>query len=205
MDGQDYLNQISAAVRPEKRSKKDKILSSKFFLIGAIGVIGFILILILGAILSSGKGGEKNLSFRLKLHLDNTESVIQEYQPSVKSSVLRSSSASLYSVLTNTNRELTDYITAKFNFKDKEVDKKLKDELQLEKDGIVSDLFEAKINGVLDRMYAHKMAYEVSMIMTEEDKIYDMTGDETLKNLLSTSYNSLKNLYDKFNDFSEAK
>ena len=203
MDGKEYLNQISAMNRPETKAKKSKLLSSKFFIVGLIGVIGLIVIIIFGAILSGDKGGEKNLSIKLLLHINNTSSVIQEYQPLVKSSDLRSSSASLYSVLSNTSRDVTDYLTSKYNYKEKEVSKNVIESANLEKDGLVADLFEAKINGVLDRIYAHKMAYEISLIMTEEAKIINSAGNASFKESLTASYNSLNNLYDNFNDFSE--
>ena len=161
--------------------------------------------MIIGAVLSGNRGGDKNLSYALKLHIDGTSEVIQKYQSDVKSSDLRSSSASLYSILSNTSKELTDYITAKYDFKEKDVNKNIAEEATLSKDGLEAELFEAKINGILDRIYAHKMAYEVSLITSEEAKIISSTGSADLKELLTKSYNSLNNLYDKFNSFSETK
>lgn len=204
MDGQEYLNQISAANRPVKKSSGG-ILGSKIFWAGAIGAVALVIIIIIGSILSSGKGGEKNLSYALKLHLDNTASVIQEYQSDVKSSDLRSSSASLYSIISSTSGELTKYITEKYNFREQDVDKNIVEEATLVKDGLEADLFDAKINGVLDRIYAHKMAYEISLIKTEEAKLINSTSSDELKEVLISSYNSLDNLYGNFNNFSETK
>ena len=204
MDGQQYLNQISEETRPVAKSGGKKgILRSKFFLVGAIGIVLLILIIIIGSAIGSNKGGEKNLSYALKLHLDNTAEVVQEYQPSVKSSELRSNSASLYGVLTNTSRDLTSYLEEKYDFKDKDISKSMLEEAELAKDGLDSELFEAKINGILDRIYAHKMAYEISLITSEEAKLIKSSSNEALTNLLNTSYESLTNLYDKFSDFSE--
>ncbi len=204
MEGQEYLNRISADNRPIKKTKTNGIFSSKFFIVGMVGLIALMLIIIVGAILNGGKGGEKNLAFKLKLHFDNTEEIIQKYQPIVKSSDLRSSSASFYSILSNTNRDLTEYLTEKYNFKEKSVDKNITEEATLAKDGLESELFEAKINGILDRIYAHKMAYEISLFTSEEAKIINTTNNTRLKELLTSSYDSLENLYDKFKDFSEA-
>ena len=106
MDGQDYLNQISASVRPEKKSKMS-FMNSTIFKVAAVAVVVFILIAIVGGILGGGKEGAKDQAISLKLNLDSTLEVIAEFQPSVKSSDLRSSSASLYSVLSNTNRDLS--------------------------------------------------------------------------------------------------
>ena len=195
MDSQQYLNQISEM----------SLLSSKFFLVGAIGVVLLIVIIIIGSILGGNKSDNKTLCYDLKLHLDNTAEVINEYQQYVKSSELRSSSASLLGVLTNTSRDLTTYLEDKYNFKDKDISKTMVEQADLVKDDFLNELFEAKINGILDRIYAHKMAYEISLLTAEESQLYNSSKDESLSNLPNTSYESLNNLYDKFNDFSETK
>ena len=104
MDEKEYLKQISASVRPEKKPKTS-FMSSIFFKVGVGGLVIFIMIMILGGIISGGKADLQTRGINLKLHLDNTADVISTYQKSVKSSVLRSSSASLYSVLSNTSRD----------------------------------------------------------------------------------------------------
>ncbi len=204
MQGQDYLNQISAENRPIKKTGKG-IFSSKIFMASLIGLMVLIIVIIIGSILSGNKGGEKNLSFALKLHLDNTATVISNYQSSVKSSDLRSHSASLYSIISNTSRGLTDYLTEKYDYKEKDANKNLVEEATLSKDGLEADLFEAKINGNLDRIYAHKMAYEISLFMNEETKLINTTKNSDYKEILTKSYNSLDNLYDSFSNFSETK
>lgn len=203
MDRQEYLNQISAMNRPAKKSKMSGIFASKFFWVGVIGVVAFALVMIIGGILSGAHGNDKNRLFALILHIDNTAEIIGEYQSNVKSSDLRSYSASLNSVLSDTSKKLTDYATEKYNFKIKDIDKKTTEEETLAKDGLASELFEAKINGILDRTYAHKMAYEISLITSREAQLIKSTNNETFKNTLVTSYNSLSVLYDGFNDFSE--
>lgn len=204
MDRQEYLNRISVANRPVKEPKNG-IFASKFFWVGIIGLAAFILIMILGAIISGTKGNEKERIFSLILHLDNTSEVIEQYQSSVKSSDLRSYSASLKGILSNTSKELTTYAEEKYDFKAKDVSSKISEEETLSKDGLENELFEAKINGVLDRIYAHKMAYEISLITNRESQIFKSSSNENLKNILETSYNSLNNLYDGFNDFTETK
>lgn len=204
MENQEYLNQIAGQNRPLEKPRNG-ILSSKFFIVGLIGVILFIVIMIIGSIVGGNKGGLKNKNYALSLHLENTSTVIKNYQPSLKSSALRSSAASLDGLLSDTNKKLNDYIAEKYNVKTKDMDKKIAEEATANKDGLEAELFEAKINGILDRTFAYKMAYEISMVMAEEEQIYNSANDDTLKEILSTSYTSLENLYDKFNDFSETK
>lgn len=204
MDGQDYLNQIATSVRPEKKSRLS-LLSSPLFKVIAIGVVLFIIIMIVGSSLSGSRAGTKDQAISLKLHIDNTLEVISTYQPRVKSSGLRSSSASLYSVLSNTNRDLTNVMTEMYEYKSGKEDKKLVDVADLERDELEASLSEAMINGILDKIYASRMAYEISLITTREANLYNATSNKSLMEILETSYNSLNNLYTEFEEFSGAK
>ena len=51
MQGQEYLNQISASNRPVKQSKLTNILSSKLFIGGMIALVALIIIMIIGSVL----------------------------------------------------------------------------------------------------------------------------------------------------------
>lgn len=200
MDSQSYLNEISASVRPQKKSKAD-FLKSKFVLVGIIGVAGIAILAILGSVMGGRQSGAKEQVFTLQLRLSNLVETVEEYQPSIKSSELRSNSASLKGVLSNTNNEIEKYIEEQLDKKKPE--KKLTESEQSHIDELNEELFQAKINGIMDRIYAHKMAYEISLLMTMEDKLYDASKNETLRGILDTSYDSLENLYGKFDQFSE--
>ncbi len=205
MDGQEYLNQISAENRPTKNQKMQGILSSKIFLVIMIGIVALIAIMIVGSILGGGGGGDKNNNIKLLLHLNSTAELVKEYQPNIKSSSLRASSASLDSVLNVTSKSVDDYLVEKYNYKEKNADKKIVEQIESEKESLAAELFEAKINGVLDRIFAHKMTYEITVFMAEEEKVLSATKNDALKEALTASYDSLKNLYNEFNDFSETK
>ena len=205
MDGQEYLNQISMQNRPVKKSRFSNFLSSKFAVVGLIGVIALAVVIVIGALIGGDKKDVKNLSASLALHVNNTAEVISEYQTHVKSSELRASAASLGQVLSVTGKDLADYLENKYNLKLSNIGKDISTQANTEKDGLESELFEAKINGILDRIFAHKMSYEISLIATEAAKIIKSTSDTDLKDLVEKNYSSLENLYDKFNNFSEAK
>lgn len=184
MDGQEYLNQISQSNRPVAK-KENKLFSSKLFIFGIGALVLLVITIILGAILSGNKGGEKNLSISLLLHLDNTSDLIEEYQPNVKSSNLRSSSASLYSVLTNTSSSLSAFLEEKYEFNTKDIEENVTEAAELDKEELETELFNAKINGLLDRTYAHKMTYEIAIFLAEESKLLNSTSDASLKSILS--------------------
>lgn len=205
MESQDYLNQIS--VKPASNAPEsglDKILKSKYTWIIGGGVLLFILIAIIGAIIGSGSVSLENELIKLQLRIDSTSEVISEYQPKVRSSALRSSSASLSTVLANTSSKLTSYLAEKYDYKKNNKDnKKITEQIKTEQDGLLNELFEAKITGVLDRTYAQKMAFEVSKILTEESNINKKNRDDELQGIINESYGSLENLYDNLNGFSE--
>ena len=203
MEGQEYLNQLAAEARPIKQ--KNGLTSSKLFIGLIVAIVALIIIVIAGMVINGNQGGEKNLGSALKLHIDNTSSIIKTYQNNIKSSDLRSSSASLDSILDDTSTKLTNYLVEKYKYKEKSVEKKILSDATTASEELDAELFEAKINGVLDRIYAHKMAYEISLLLAEESKLMETSRNETLDDLLKTSYDSLENLYPKFNDFSETK
>lgn len=209
MDGQEYLNQISQTnqkpAAPGKFTLNKEFFTSKIFIFIAVSLVLLILIIILGSILGANKVDEKSLAYDLKLHLAKTSEVIQDYQNDVKSSDLRSSGASLYGLLTNTDKAITDYLVQRYKFKDKDIPKGLNEEATAVQEELSNELFEAKINGVLDRTFAHKMAYEILLFKNEEIKLKNAVKGEDLKVELEKSIESLDNIYPKFNDFSEGK
>jgi len=203
MNRQEYLNQISKSSAPVKGAKPG-ILQSKFFMVGAVGVILFILIAIVGAILGGG-GDDQSRSIALELHLTGTMEVMSDYQPKVKSSDLRSNSSSLYGVLSGAETNLSNFLAEKYDYNGRDVDKNLQLEADTEQDALDSALFEAKINGNLDRIYAHKLTYEVSKFMSEADKIARTTDNENLRAIMKNLSGNLAPLYDKFSEFSQGQ
>lgn len=208
MDSQDYLDQISREARPKSAGNKGGImgiLTSKYFKWG-VGFVGaLIVIMLFGALLSNRGDSVEDICVDLKLHLEQTAEVMTEYQPYVKSSSLRSLSASLKGVFTTTATNLTNYMTTAYGFEENKIDEERIEAAELTAEELSSELFEAKINGLLDRTYAHKMALEIYTVMGDEMGIHNSTDETELKGLLESSYTSLNNLYTLFNDFSETK
>ena len=106
MDGQEYLNKISASNRPTKKSKLGGLLSSKVVMWGAVAVVALVIIIVIGALIGGSRKDIKTLGAALILHTSNTAEVISDYQDNVRSSDLRASAASLHQVLTVTNKDL---------------------------------------------------------------------------------------------------
>ena len=111
----------------------------------------------------------------------------------------------MYVSIKNTSSSLTTYATNKYNFKPKEVNKSIVEEETSYKDTLISDLFNAKITGSLDQVYAQKLATDISLIQSRETQLIKSSSLSDLQDDLHSSYDSLTNLYDKFNNFSESK
>ena len=208
MDSQDYLDQISREARPKTPGKKGVmgVLTSKYVKWGAIAFLILIVIMIFGSML----GGRESLQSKctsLKLRLDQTNEVITEYQQYLKSSSLRSLSASLTGIFTNTSTQLGNFMTSAYGEEDATRNEAKLEEAKLNAESLGQELFNAKINGLLDRTFAHKMALEIYGVMGEEMDMYNSASSEQaeLKTLLESSHTSLNNLYTQFNDFSETK
>ena len=206
MDSQDYLDQISRSARPPKQKQGGlgDILKSKWFKWGMIAFGLLLVIMLFGAMLSGGESMEDRC-IELKLHLDTTADTISEYQDDIKSSLLRSLASSLKGVFTNTSSQINTYLEQQYGFDDKHITKEQEEAAELARDELMNNLFEAKINGILDRVFAHKMALVIYGTMGTEAGLSKDSSDEALKSLISTSYDSLNNLYTQFNDFSETK
>ena len=154
-----------------------------------------------------GSKGPDNKSrvLALVLHIDNTREVINEYQSKVKSSNLRSYSASLNTILSDTSNKLNNYATEILKAQSKDLSEKTTEEENLIKDELINTLFEAKITGRLDRTYAYEMAQEISSIAERESQILKSTSKDDLKAILESSYNSLSVLYDEFDNYLQSK
>ena len=203
MDSEAYLNRISASNRKAKNS--GGIFSSIWIKI-LIAVTAVVLIIILFSNLAAPTESVKDKLVSLKLHATNLSKTIGTYQPHVKSSVLRSSTASLNSILVNTTSSLTNYIADQYKTKDdKSTPANIKKKEEKLTTALEEELFNARINGLLDRTFANKMAYEITVISTREKEILKLTKNDNLKDILNSSLNSLDTLYNSFNNYSDAR
>ncbi len=203
MDSEAYLNRIAASNRKIKNS--GGIFSSIWIKL-LIAVTAVVLIIIIFSSVMQPTEGVKDKLISLKLHTANLSKTIATYQPRVKSSVLRSSTASLNSILVNTTSNLTNYIADKYKAKDdKSTPASIKKKEEKLTTALEEDLFNARINGFLDRTFASKMAYEITVITTREKEILKLTKNDELKEILDSSLNSLDTLYNSFNNYSDAR
>ncbi len=203
MDSEAYLNRISASNR---KAKDTGNIFSKLWVRILIAVTAVVLLVIIFINLLTPSEGIKEKLSSLKLHTSNVSKIIADYKPRIKSSSLRSSATSLNGILINTDASLGNYIAEKYKTKDdKDFSAKIKEKEEGLKKTLDEDLFDARINGFLDRTFASKMAYEITVITTREKEILKIAKGSDLKNILESSLNSLDTLYNSFNNYSDAR
>ena len=200
MDNQAYLDQISPVTK--KAFLNNNFFKSKITKIILGGIIAFFAIMILGSILNGGES-EETKCIKLQLHTQNLSTAIDNFQPSVKSSKLRSESTSLKTILKNIEIANEKYLEEKYNFKKGSIDKKLEETEHNLYAELNNDLFSAKINGFLDRTYARKMAYESALLRSYIEKIYPKNNNAEYKADLESFIKSLTLLEEAFDSFSE--
>ena len=200
MDKQEYLNQISAHVAPPKKGVPSFLTSKIFwFIIGGILLAAFILIV--GNAATSGRVTVKDRVIELMLHVDNTNNAVNTYKNNLKSSALRSYSASLTTILGDTSSKLNNYAAQAYEYNPKKLDPEVATAAATAADELNNDLFTAKITGNLDNMYDLKMVYEISTIMTQAEAILNATNNEDLHNILTPSLESLDTIYKNFDEY----
>lgn len=201
MNDLEYLNQISVKPAPAKPTLFDK-KTKLTLIISAIALFfAIIIIAVAGSSQSSEPTAISELS-RLQQRSSALEQALTTYTPSVKSSALRSSAASLSTILaelksttsahfTATGATLEDYpLTAT-------------DSSQIA--AMNTSLEKARLNGILDRTFAHELDYQIRYLIIIEDSTLAKSSDTSLNTFLKSSKSSLEHLRDTFASFSESK
>lgn len=204
MDNFAYLNQISQSTRPAKSPKRAGGISNLSIIkIAAGGIVLFFLIMAFGLLLGNLNKKPTNLTKQLYTRTVNLNTTIGTYGSSLKTSQLRAINASLSSVLTNTSKQLSDYLTAD-NDKD---DALIPDDKTLEEEtannlALDTSLNNAKLNGLLDRTYDNQIGLQVSLLISMTSELIARNKDSELNNILTTFYSSLNAIHQNIESYS---
>lgn len=192
----DYLNQISSQ---PTRNKFDLFHQKPSHLALIILAVVFAVVMILSVVLAMS-GNDNNVG-RLAARLTSTESTATSATANIKNTQLRALNSSLKLYMANTIRDATP-IFAKSGITMGKLDAKVIASESNTK--MLATLEDARLNAVYDRTYAREMAYQLDTLITLMRKIYNSTGNASLKNFLSTSYKSLEPTQKQFADFNAA-
>ena len=197
----EYLNQISAKPAPVKTTLFDKKTKLILIIAGAILFFAVILMAVAGSSSSSEPTAVSELS-RLYYRSDALEKTLNTYTPSVKSSSLRSSAASISTILAELKSTSKTHFTS--------TGAKLEDYPLTTADSSLitatdSALEKARLNGILDRTFASEIYYQIRFLIIIEDSTLAKSRDTTLNTFLTSSKSSLERLRDTFSSFSESE
>lgn len=210
MNNKDYLDKIASEARPLTASAPGFLgsalhLSMKQLKIIGIAIAAIFLVLIIAMIASSGnKNTERDYVDTAYLRTKDLSKVIDDYRTKIRSSELRSMAMSLKSVLLETNYALSSTLTN--NFGAKSPDTPEKESTATDETAIIGELTasleEARLNALLDRVFAREYTYQISLLISLETDIINRTKIDLLKSSLTSSRSNLETLHEQFDNFS---
>lgn len=204
MDGQQYLNQITPTA--QKDNGILGIFKSKIGILLIAGVILTLAIIIIGSAMkpqTTTPADAKTQTFTLKNQFDVISNSFSTHQKNLHSPTLRSISAEVSRILSDSNKKFTDQITTELTYTAASITDDIVAVNKSYYATLDSALF-AEVGGPsYDRAFARKMAMALKRFLDAELSIYNLSQSDDLKNILSSSYNSLSPLYVQLNNYSE--
>lgn len=191
----DYLNQIAP-------QQKLKLLPGKWVVWGLAGALFIaLLIIIIGAL--NQTPSLSNRATVLYVRLQTLQTISSNEQPFLKDSSLRASNGSLSLLLTNSSRDISDYLSGGGKKLTLPADLITSEKTYLDKLNAKFD--DARLNVDLDSTYAREMAYQLNVVQTMMQSIYREKPDKSLESVLTTTYDNLTPLQQTFAGFSGSK
>lgn len=191
MNNLEYLNQISQETRPTSAKKSNSL--SLIIKIAVGGIAAFLFIMCVGLVLNAGKSSPTDLTKQLYVRTANLNTTLTTYNKSLKSSQLRAIGTSLNGVLTGASASLSNYLLPEGGEKgDLNPPEKLLAAETTTDEELNTSLNNAKLNGILDRVYANQIQLQVSLLISFIAQLEPRTKDEALLDII-TQYQS--NLY----------
>ena len=202
MNDLEYLNQISTKAN---QSAKTGLFDKKMKIV--LGILGgvILLVVVLMSVVGNSSNSESTVSSELsRLYTRATElnKTITNYNRSVSHSALRSNGAQLSTLLTEVIANSSTYLSKNLGIEPKKLTITGKDAANIKK--LNSDLEKARLNGLLDRTYAHEMEYQIDYLLIIEESIQKKTSESYLKAFIESSTNSLNLLKESFHNYSES-
>lgn len=212
MDNMAYLQQIAAGsnnrVAP-KKPKADNPLAKIFNVWTILGIVGFILVLVITVVLVSVFNKVDTLDQDIMkksvyVGLQLNEEILDEYTNEVKNSDIRNMAASLRGVLNEMVLNHGKNLTEKYGLEDVDFDPEDEPLVVDDANKIVElgeTLEEAKISGILDRVFLREMTMWTAYIIAYESEILERSDDPEVDAVAQKALDNLNNIYVRFHDF----
>lgn len=202
MDNLTYLNQISQTNRPVKTTKKSGVTNGLIAKIAIVGVVLFFIIMAFGAMIGNLNHKPSELTKQLYVRTTNLGKTVTDYNSALKSSRLRAIGVSLSTILTNSANQLSAYLST-----DDSKNALVPSESTLETENSVieelnTSLNNAKLNGILDRVYDNQIGLQVSLLLSQISGLEARTKDPILLEILSSYRSSLETIHQNIEAYS---
>lgn len=208
MDKLEYLNQISQSTRTTAKPTGFAAFLANNSLILKIligGLVAFAILVGVGTLINNGNATSVDLSKQLYTRIENVNKTISTYNRNLKSSQLRSITSSLTGTLTGTGAQLKSYLETTYSEE--------KDPLALPESLAASEaaadttlndtLNTAKLNGLLDRVYASQVLLQVNLLLSLTSELAARDKDPTLYQILNSFYGNLTTIRQSLNSYSD--
>lgn len=190
MNNLEYLNQISQETRPTSTKKSNPL--SLVIKIAVGGIVAFLFIMCVSIVLNAGKSSPTDLAKQLYVRTANLNTTLTTYNKSLKSSQLRAIGTSLNGVLTGASASLSNYLLPEGGEKgDLNPPEKLLAIETATDEELNTSLNNAKLNGILDRVYANQIQLQVSLLIAFISQLEPRTKDEALLDIIAQYQSNL--------------
>lgn len=190
----DYLNQIASP-----NSSSGGFSRKKLAIIGGLVVMVFIGLAIM--ILSNAGPNPTRMGQQLAARLNATTPIVAEAQENIQSGQLATLNSTLRIYLTNTGTKLAEPLGRIGVNSEKLPGNIVTEESQEE---LAAKLEDARLSGTFDRVYIREMTYQLERIVLLMNQIHTNTRSNSVKEALSTSYESLKPIQEQFAELNAA-
>lgn len=210
MDNMAYLQQISGVNNSLNSKAKKKGPLSKILNVWVFVGIGLFIALIVGvsvlvATLNKVDTKDQDLmtqSFWMANYL--IDDTFTGYTDLVKDSGIRNMSASLKSVLSEIKLGYKTIMEEEYGINVENLSKE-EDPIVVgegeHNDELNTKLENARLNGILDRVYLREITMEIAYLRSYQSEIVERTSNENVKAFALKAEGNLKDLYDQFYDY----
>lgn len=190
----DYLNQIAPQQHSGGPSRRTIII------IGALSAVALIVAAMLMIMSAQGPGDSSQL-MGIKARIATLQTIADKRQRLLEDTSLRATNSSLSAFLKTANAEIEAPMT-RAGLKPNVTDKTTTSRETALADELNQKLDDAQLNGILDRVYASEMNYQIQALSNNMYKLYTSTRSAALRDYLVSTDKSLEPIKDKLKNFS---
>ena len=210
MDNMAYLQQIAGVDNSVNQKKKNDNPLAKLFnvwtflILGILAVLVVIVMVIVSALNKVDIKDQELMQRSYWMAHNLVDTTFGEYNEHIKNSDIRNMSASFRGVLNEIILNEKNQLSSEFQFEIDDVDEETDAILKEEKEKIEKlneTLYEAKINGILDRVYLREMTMQIAYLRAHQSEIVARTKNSTVSDFSQRMVDNLDNLYEQFHNF----